>query len=363
MERQQTGREGEAPGVVRFLVRPWILTVACLVVLAVVVGVLLGWHRGGDPAALLRAIDAAHAVPEEENAARIYTKLVEDVNLPSLNSSLLPHELSETTLALPWRDAEFPQVAAWIKERQKIVDLLLEAGRKPQCWFSVSEPLVQRGRRTPAVRQWHELLVRAAYNDLGEGRVDAGLEKMLCMLRQTRHFYSQSNPADYFIGVSMASFGLRRFRRLVVMEDVSSEWLARFEAALPPVEGPSAEQLQRVQEVSRLQFQEMQRGVLARLLGPFLSGRPRRNDDFDTMYKARCRVARILIALRRHRNRTGRWPADLKEVQSEIPPVALSDPLSGKSFVYRPQGHVFVLYSIGTDGADDGGKSPGDRPF
>jgi hypothetical protein len=248
-------------------------------------------------------------------------------------------------------------------ERQKIVDLLLEAGRKPQCWFSVSGPRMQVGRRIGAVMDWHVLLVRAANNDLGEGRVEAGLEKLLCMLRLARHYYSQSNPPEYFLGVTLATMGLMRFERLVVVEGVSSEWLAQFEAALPPVEGPLTEQLQHVEEVSRLQWLKTQPGVLARLVDVFTSGNPaREKGDFEA-YLAECRVARLLVALRRYRNQTGEWPADLREIRSEVPPAALSDPLSGKSFVYRLAGEGFVLYSTGTDGVDDGGSSPGDHAF
>ncbi len=363
MTGQPAEQEKKTSSVIGFLVkRLWLVAVACFA-LSALAACLLFVRRGADSGTLLRAIDAAHSVPDQENAAGIYTRLIEDTNLPSLDPSLLPQKPAMMATGRAWRDAEFPQVAAWIKERQKILDLLLEAGRKPQCWFPVSAPRVQVGNRTQTVMRCHELLVRAAQNDLGEGRVDAGLEKMLCMLRQARHFYSQSNPSDYFTGVSIAYVGLKAFPRLVVIEDVSSEWLAQFEAALPPIEGPLTEQLQRVEEVSRLQLQEMQRGVLAQFLSLFISGKPPRNDDFNTAYAADCRVARILVALRRYRNQAGQWPASLEEIQNEIPPVALRDPLSGKSFVYRPEGGRFVLYSVGTDGTDDGGRYPGDHPF
>jgi len=51
-----------------------VIVAGCLVVMAAVALLLLLWP-GQDLDAQLRAIDAAYAIPEEENAASAYTEL------------------------------------------------------------------------------------------------------------------------------------------------------------------------------------------------------------------------------------------------------------------------------------------------
>jgi hypothetical protein len=360
MTKQLAEQKKETSGAIHLLVkRLWLLAVASLALLGLAV-CLLFVRRGTDFGTSLQAIDAAHAVPDEENAARMYVRLMGDANLPPLASSGLP----VGTLGRPWRSAEFPSVAAWVRERQAVLAVLLEAGRRPRCWFSVSEARGPSDRRGEAAVEWHELLLRAANNDLGDGRVEDGLEKLFCMLRLTQHLSCQSDYSDHFMGVVLASVGLHRFYRLVVREDVTSEWLDKFEAVLPSVEGTPPQQARELQEVERLHLQQIRRGVLARFVGIFASGNlPVPKDDQAAKRQAESRAARILIALRRCRDRTGTWPADLKEIQSMIPSVVLRDPLSGKSFGYRPEGDRFQLYSVGADGADNGGRSGDDVSF
>jgi hypothetical protein len=70
------------------------------------------------------------------------------------------------------------------------------------------------------------------------------------------------------------------------------------------------------------------------------------------------RATRALIALERHRIALGRYPDTLDALVpgflSEVP----IDPWDGKPLKYRtidPAGRSFILYSVGMDGADDGG--------
>jgi hypothetical protein len=350
------------PRAIRLLMdRPRLIVAGCLVIL-VVVGLFLALAlRRGSVDELLRAIDAAHVVPKEENAARIYTELSWDPNLPSLDSSVLPQQVLSATLARPWRSDEFPQAAKWMDERQAVLDVLLGAARKPQCWFSVFEGRWQAGRRSDAGYQWPSLLLLAANRDLGEGRIDAGLEKLQCVFRMARHFLAQDSPQDYLAGKGMAWSGLRRFYNLVVLEDVPPEWLARLEAVLPTVEDTSKERSRQLERVRVLYEQDHPRRFRERLKSVFFQ-RPdsRERDESNRIFLGQCRVARILLALRRGKNETGAWPADLREVGTSLPAEVLLDPLSGRPFVYRLRGEGFLLYSISVNGTDEGGKRPDD---
>ena len=45
----------------------------------------------------------------------------------------------------------------------------------------------------------------------------------------------------------------------------------------------------------------------------------------------------------------------LDQLVPKLLKAAPVDPFSGKSLIYRPQGTNWLLYSVGTDGVDDGG--------
>lgn len=61
-----------------------------------------------------------------------------------------------------------------------------------------------------------------------------------------------------------------------------------------------------------------------------------------------CKVSEVYAS-------TGSWPTDLRLLK-RIPPKCLIDPFSGKPFIYRVDAGTPVLYSVGMNGKDDGGK-------
>ena len=66
-------------------------------------------------------------------------------------------------------------------------------------------------------------------------------------------------------------------------------------------------------------------------------------------------IARVGLALKRHKAALGAYPPSLAEIDStflaEIPP----DPFTGQPLVYRPEGDGFLLYSLGQNLRDDQG--------
>jgi hypothetical protein len=68
-------------------------------------------------------------------------------------------------------------------------------------------------------------------------------------------------------------------------------------------------------------------------------------------------ILRLELALEQYRKTRGRYPTRLEELAPEILPSLPVDPYSMRSFVYRPQGDRYALYSVGPDGKDDAGKS------
>ncbi|OHB68416.1 MAG: hypothetical protein A2Y77_15180 [Planctomycetes bacterium RBG_13_62_9] len=192
--------------------------------------------------------------------------------------------------------------------------------------------------------------------------MEAGFEKLLCTLRMANHFLAQESPWDYNDGMGMASDVLRRLGQLVITEDVPQEWLAKLEAVLPSVEDTWDEKGRQLAEVSSLHEREIRRSLPQRLVMMFTRGSSSKAmKRFYLLHVAECRGGRILLALRRHKDRTGAWPADLAAIKPYVSSETIIDPFSGKPFVYRVTGNTFLLYSVGPGGTDDGGIPPRDR--
>jgi hypothetical protein len=65
------------------------------------------------------------------------------------------------------------------------------------------------------------------------------------------------------------------------------------------------------------------------------------------------------LALRCCRSEQGQVPTGLEQLVPKYLQRVPLDPFSSSPVIYRPQGTNWLLYSVGEDGADDGGKRVG----
>lgn len=78
---------------------------------------------------------------------------------------------------------------------------------------------------------------------------------------------------------------------------------------------------------------------------------------WETRTRRRLMIAHLL--LREYYLREGRYPASLDELN--LQELAI-DPFSGRPLIYRRTGDRYQLYSVGSDGKDDGGHNPEPGP-
>lgn len=67
------------------------------------------------------------------------------------------------------------------------------------------------------------------------------------------------------------------------------------------------------------------------------------------------RGSRLIVALRRYKNKNGNWPQSLDDIKPSTPEEIFVDPVNGGSFIYKLTDENFTLYSKGENGIDDGG--------
>lgn len=91
--------------------------------------------------------------------------------------------------------------------------------------------------------------------------------------------------------------------------------------------------------------------ILTRLSAPAYEKLPTRLME----YEVRLRLGHLGLALEDFRSRHGKYLAALQELG--LADAAITDPFSGKSFIYRPDGDSVLVYSVGADHTNDGGQS------
>jgi len=72
--------------------------------------------------------------------------------------------------------------------------------------------------------------------------------------------------------------------------------------------------------------------------------------------EARARLADLGVAVTRYRLKHGRYPAKLEDLLAEAPPLLAVDPFDGQPLRMTAADGGLVLYSVGPDGVDDGGR-------
>ncbi|MFA5393919.1 MAG: ABC transporter permease [Candidatus Ratteibacteria bacterium] len=67
-------------------------------------------------------------------------------------------------------------------------------------------------------------------------------------------------------------------------------------------------------------------------------------------------LAKIVTALKRYKLTHGQYPKDLAELRPDFISELPIDPFTGRDFIYKQEGKGFILYSLGENGVDNGGK-------
>jgi hypothetical protein len=92
--------------------------------------------------------------------------------------------------------------------------------------------------------------------------------------------------------------------------------------------------------------------ILSSLLLPSLSKVTAREADS----LARLRLVRVAVAVERFRKSNGRFPEKLTDLMPNFLPAIPIDPFDGQPLRYRLLEKGYMIYSVGRDGHDDGGR-------
>jgi hypothetical protein len=143
-----------------------------------------------------------------------------------------------------------------------------------------------------------------------------------------------------------AAVGLAAQEGTIFLDDME-EWLRI--AQLPAFQRPAAI---RAQEAH---YERSRKGVLRGLLDP--RSMPAMM-GYDLKHVAQFEVAKTLLAVERYRLAHAKLPETLDQLVPDYLAAVPADPFDGAPLRYRRLNRGFVVYSVGEDGKDDGGKKP-----
>lgn len=76
----------------------------------------------------------------------------------------------------------------------------------------------------------------------------------------------------------------------------------------------------------------------------------------------RFKLTQLAVVLEGYRIAHGRFPRKLSELSPRFFKRIPTDPFSGKPLVYKPQPKGYLLYAVGENGKDDGGRTFDSQP-
>jgi len=313
----------------------------------------------------LAAIDAELAIADAGNAAVFYRRFFTDPN----NAAILDDLASYTPSAYvePWAGSEHPELAAELKKNRAFIQTLLDISEMQEARFPVypspgsdSAQFLRSVRKVAFVFSW------AAANDLAEGRIDAAHSKYRCQLKLARHL--QQQPAWYYngLGIAIEALAHGNIKMAVMQDDVTPEQLSLLETTLKIPRNNRSEDDEIADKVNNLiERKEKSQLPLTIPLKVWWRDLHTRKQDEKRLHQIRLRLlssrqsTRILIALRRHKEKTGAWPETLEQIEPKLPGQMLIDPQNNGPFVYKRDGDDFVFYSKGPNTIDEGGSYSG----
>jgi hypothetical protein len=317
-----------------------IVLLACLGIAAVVLIVSHSSSRE-SLAQRIAAINAARAVPAEQNAATLYDQLVA--------SGVFTGTEDDPNL-IPTGYAT-----------------LVKASRMQSCWFPLAPGercYREHGDRSQPMRRWMFALCSAAQRDVAAGRCDAAAEELACLIRMAGHLQQQPLIYDSSIGIAIETHVWLTLRECVMQTD-APEQLLRVAEAMPPDKlandykqfSSEALEVSAIIKQTVLAEQTPQQRIeewWQEIRNPIKSA----EENFDQIYLfllCSRRGTRTLVGLRRYHDANGRWPESLEEIKTLVPEQALIDPFTEQTFVYKTAGGTFLLYSKGPNQIDENG--------
>jgi hypothetical protein len=296
----------------------------------------------------LAAIDAEFAIPDSENAAVHYRRFL---TMTETEAELLDHV--QAYYREPWTDDEYPEEAAAIDKHRALIQKWLDVTQIDKARFSV-DPSSRLGflRAAGGIHAAIRVFTWVAANDLAEGRLDAACDKYRRQMQVVRHILQNPSNRAKREGRLHERTVCRNIRMAAMHDEITPDYLGTLESILEIPMDRGDEFGEITARVDRLlDVRDRSKMSMVERLKHLWYGSKKRREREESWQEMRLsaeanrRATIVLIALRRHKERTGAWPKSLKQIEPKLPAEMLIDPRSDGPFAYRLSGDGFVFCS------------------
>jgi hypothetical protein len=205
--------------------RKWFWAVVGVVIIALTVWVFLPDNNDGwKPYTFvdeLAKLEIKNKIPDGENAAFLYDKLIADFNHAKLEPNFITDKIDNIISEQYWSSKDFPQVAEWINTNKPLMDRITDLLAYDNCRLIVkTDELITYKEHDPVttLRNWAYLLEKASNNDVAEGRINEGLLKIYCISQIGNHQRQQSSLINLLTGIAIDSMAMGRLIKMTATQ-------------------------------------------------------------------------------------------------------------------------------------------------
>ena len=186
----------------------WITT-ACLVTALVIWVLLPDDNTGWKPYTCQKEIEAIndkYNIPDDENAAVIYTRLLDNVDKDELSFNFDDYSIGDKVKKSPWQSSDHPKLAKWLAGHRETIKMLSDAAKRDKCFFpyannaDVMEDIMPR---ISQLRACSRLLMMAAQNDFGHDRNSEAFDKYRTIMKMSDHLYHNNSLIELLVSVGI----------------------------------------------------------------------------------------------------------------------------------------------------------------
>ena len=185
----------------------------------------------------LKDLEAKRAVPDSENAAIAYQKIIAklDVNdAPPFFDGGKHKECNEPSTRIFWRGTDHPETANFVDERIPLIYEFMSGSQMERCafpaWTNVADI---PNDYVSKIRKLAYLVISSANKDMGEGKINNALEKYGSLVLAGRQLQHQTSFIDLLVGVAIEAMAERQLQLAIIEANLNQSELSYIQRMLP----------------------------------------------------------------------------------------------------------------------------------
>jgi hypothetical protein len=217
--------------------RKWVWLGFAVAVAAVIVWIFIPEKDAGQwkPYSLdkeIAAFNAKYAIPDEDNAAVLYTAVMKNQNWDEICSQLDKLGYRDPNCVEHWSDEDGRKLAELILPLEPDLDAIREAAKNNKCRFETHPTVLGLQKdleRLQIFRRWANILnIISEHVASPQEQIDNGIT----LLRMGAHLTRQPTFIDFLSGLAISGIGRSELKKNIMNPAIDSQQLNTIENAL-----------------------------------------------------------------------------------------------------------------------------------